>query len=234
MKKILFILSLGLLLTGCTTADDLPTSFSPSKETNNQYEELSNKTKDNLTNQENMDNTNSTASEILAPDKQPNLLEDYTSAVIKTNMGDITVEFYNADSPVTVNNFMYLAKQGFYNGTIFHRVIKDFMIQGGDPLSKEADVSRHGTGGPNYRFNDEFNERKLIKGSLAMANSGPGTNGSQFFIVTAESTPWLDGRHTNFGNVTEGLDVVLAINNVATGAADHPISDVIIQDIILK
>ncbi|MCU0679422.1 MAG: peptidylprolyl isomerase [Planctomycetes bacterium] len=155
-------------------------------------------------------------------------------AVIKTNLGDITVEFYAEESPITVNNFLNLAKQGFYNGTRFHRVINDFMIQGGDPLSKDiGQKDRWGTGGPDYRFQDEINERPLQKGSLAMANSGPNTNGSQFFIVTKDFTPWLDGKHTNFGFVAEGLDVVEKIETVETDSNDRPREDVIINSIEL-
>lgn len=225
MKKLLVLAVLALALTGCAAADDVATTVVPDKDTTNQYEDLANNLEEN---------TMPEPDKILNPAAQPNLLEDYKSAVIKTNMGDITVDFFNEDAPVTVNNFMYLAQQGFYNGTLFHRVIKSFMIQGGDPLSKESDISKHGTGGPSYRFKDEFNEHKLVSGSLAMANSGPGTNGSQFFIVTAESTPWLDGRHTNFGIVSEGMDVVMKIENVSVGAADHPIDDIIIEEITLQ
>ncbi len=163
-----------------------------------------------------------------------NLREQYSQATIKTNYGDITVKFYGDDSPVTVNNFLKLASSGFYDNTKFHRVIKDFMIQGGDPLSKEANTSLYGTGGPGYQFADEFNSHKLVLGSLAMANSGPNTNGSQFFIVTASETPWLDGRHTNFGEVVSGLEVVKKIEAVTTGANDRPLEDVVITSIELS
>ena len=166
-------------------------------------------------------------------DGQVDLFAQYSQAIIKTNLGNITVKFYGEDSPVTVNNFLNLAKQGFYNGTKFHRVIKDFMIQGGDPKSKEADTSYWGTGGPEYRFNDEFNAHKLVAGSLAMANSGANTNGSQFFIVTAASTPWLDGKHTNFGEVTGGLDIVKKIEATETGAMDRPAKDIVISSVEL-
>ncbi len=154
-------------------------------------------------------------------------------AVIKTNLGDIKVSFYGTESPITVNNFLNLAKSGFYNGTKFHRVIKDFMIQGGDPNSKDDDWSNDGTGGPGYKFQDEFNSHKLVRGSLAMANSGADTNGSQFFIVTAEATPWLDGKHTNFGEVVEGMDVVDKIEGVEKNENDHPLSDVIVENVEL-
>lgn len=168
------------------------------------------------------------------PSQFEDLAKEYTHAVIKTNQGDITVEFYGQDSPKTVNNFLNLAKLGFYDSTRFHRVIKDFMIQGGDPNSKSDDWSTHGTGGPDYRFPDEFNAHKLVKGSLAMANSGPNTNGSQFFIVTAAETPWLNGLHTNFGLVTDGMDIVEKIEATKTGQNDHPLEDMIINSIELK
>lgn len=168
-----------------------------------------------------------------SPEQQEDLTKKYSQALIKTSMGDFQVKFYTTDSPVTVNNFLNLAQAGFYNGTKFHRVITDFMIQGGDPLSKGADTTVYGTGGPDYRFNDEFNTRKLVLGSLAMANSGANTNGSQFFIVTAPETPWLDGRHTNFGDVVSGLDVVQKIGTVATGVNDRPQVDVVINSIEL-
>jgi cyclophilin family peptidyl-prolyl cis-trans isomerase len=152
--------------------------------------------------------------------------EKYDGALIKTSLGDITVEFYNEESPKTVANFMKLADEGFYNGIIFHRIISDFMIQGGDPNGT-------GTGGPGYKFSDEFNDHELVAGSLAMANAGPNTNGSQFFIVTAEATPHLDGKHTNFGEVTEGMDVVKKIEAVKTNAVDKPLEDITIESIEL-
>lgn len=149
--------------------------------------------------------------------------KDYT-AVIKTSLGDITVDLFEELSPVTVNNFVFLAREGFYDGVIFHRVISDFMIQGGDPEGT-------GMGGPGYNFEDEINDEKLMRGSLAMANSGPDTNGSQFFVVTKEETPWLDGMHTNFGMVLLGMDVVMAIDGVETDASDKPLEDVVINTV---
>ncbi|MBU1164213.1 peptidylprolyl isomerase [Patescibacteria group bacterium] len=158
-----------------------------------------------------------------------------TKATIKTNLGDITVEFYGEDSPKTVGNFVKLAQEGFYNGTKFHRVINGFMIQGGDPLSKENNLKNMwGTGDPGYKFEDEINSHKLVKGSIAMANSGPNTNGSQFFIVTAESTPWLDGKHTNFGKVIDGIEIVEKIENVVTEGPDRPVENVTIESIELE
>jgi len=153
---------------------------------------------------------------------------------LETNYGTIVLELFPEKAPKTVENFLMYVKDGFYDGTLFHRVIKDFMIQGGDPNSKNDDRSTHGTGGPDYRFKDEINSHKIVRGTLAMANAGPGTNGSQFFIVTAPATPWLDGRHTNFGQVIEGMDVVDRIENVKTGANDHPEDDVVINEITLE
>lgn len=162
-----------------------------------------------------------------------NLVAQYNQAWLKTNFGDIKVEFYTNEAPITVNNFLNLAKKEFYNGTKFHRIIKDFMIQGGDPLSKDDDWSDDGTGGPGYRFQDEINSHKLVQGSLAMANSGPNTNGSQFFIITATSTPWLDGKHTNFGYVIEGMETVDKIEAVEVNAQSHPIEDVVVKKVEL-
>lgn len=154
-------------------------------------------------------------------------------ATLHTSLGDITVAFYS-ESPITVANFVKLAKSGFYDGVTFHRVIKGFMIQSGDPNSKDDDWSNDGMGGPDYKFNDEFNNHKLVRGSLAMANAGPNTNGSQFFIVTAESTPWLDGKHTNFGYVTDGMSVVTAIENANVNANDHPLENITITKITIN
>jgi cyclophilin family peptidyl-prolyl cis-trans isomerase len=136
-------------------------------------------------------------------------------AVMETSAGQIRLELWADQAPRTVGNFVGLARQGFYDGTVFHRVIRDFMIQGGCPKGT-------GTGGPGYDFPDEINPNKLVRGTLAMANAGPNTNGSQFFIVTAEATPWLDGAHTGFGRVVGGEDVVEAIGTVPTGPGDRP------------
>jgi peptidyl-prolyl cis-trans isomerase B (cyclophilin B) len=124
-----------------------------------------------------------------------------SEAVMKTSEGDITFELFDEDAPKTVSNFKELAGQGFYDGLIFHRIIPDFMIQGGCPEGT-------GTGGPGYQFEDEINDHKVVRGALAMANAGPNTNGSQFFLVTTGEAPWLDGKHTVFGQVTDGMDVV--------------------------
>jgi cyclophilin family peptidyl-prolyl cis-trans isomerase len=145
-----------------------------------------------------------------------------TSATLHTNQGAIAVELYDDDAPKTVENFVKLARDGFYDGVIFHRVIPDFMIQGGDPTGT-------GRGGPGYTFEDEINEHKIERSALAMANAGPDTNGSQFFIVTTESAPWLDGKHTVFGRVTDGMDVVDAISEVERDMNDKPRGDVTIE-----
>jgi peptidyl-prolyl cis-trans isomerase B (cyclophilin B) len=134
-----------------------------------------------------------------------------STANLNTTQGTIAVEFFDDDAPKTVQNFRKLAGDGFYDGITFHRVIPDFMIQGGCPRGT-------GTGGPGYMFEDEFNQHKVVRGAIAMANSGPNTNGSQFFIVTADSAPWLDGKHTVFGQITAGMDAVDAIEGVPTGA----------------
>src|SRR3954449_12963187 len=139
-----------------------------------------------------------------------------STAVMHTNHGDITIELFDEDAPKTVENFKKLAGDNFYNGVIFHRVFKDFMIQGGDPTGT-------GRGGPGYTFEDEFNENKIVRGALAMANAGPNTNGSQFFIVTTGEAPWLDGKHTVFGKVTDGMGTVDAIEGTPTGAGDRPV-----------
>jgi cyclophilin family peptidyl-prolyl cis-trans isomerase len=145
-----------------------------------------------------------------------------TAATLHTNHGDIAVELFDDDAPKTVENFLKLARDGFYDGVIFHRVIPDFMIQGGDPTGT-------GTGGPGYTFEDEFNDNKVVRGALAMANAGPNTNGSQFFIVTTDAAPWLDGKHTVFGRVTDGMDAVDSISGTATDARDRPREDVVIE-----
>jgi cyclophilin family peptidyl-prolyl cis-trans isomerase len=138
-----------------------------------------------------------------------------SQAVMQTTQGPITIELFDADAPKTVQNFKDLAGKGFYDGLSFHRIIKDFMIQGGCPQGT-------GTGGPGYTFEDEFNDHKVVRGALAMANAGPNTNGSQFFIVTTDAAPWLDGKHTVFGEVTEGMDVVDALEGLPTDAGDKP------------
>jgi peptidyl-prolyl cis-trans isomerase B (cyclophilin B) len=139
-----------------------------------------------------------------------------------TNHGDIVLELFDEDAPETVQNFRTLAEKGFYDGLIFHRVIPDFMIQGGCPEGT-------GTGGPGYTFKDEINDHKVVKGALAMANAGPNTNGSQFFIVTTEAAPWLDGKHTVFGEVADGMDVVDKIGTLPTDPRDRPTQEARIE-----
>src|SRR6059036_2206276 len=145
-----------------------------------------------------------------------------STATMHTNHGAIELEFFDEDAPKTVENFKKLAGDGFYNGVIFHRIIPDFMVQGGDPTGT-------GSGGPGYTFEDEFNDQKVERGALAMANAGPNTNGSQFFIVTADACPWLDGKHTVFGRVTDGMDVVDQISRVPKDARDRPNDPVVIE-----
>jgi cyclophilin family peptidyl-prolyl cis-trans isomerase len=145
-----------------------------------------------------------------------------TSATLHTNHGPIAIELFGDDAPKTVQNFLDLSEKGFYDGITFHRVIPDFMIQGGCPLGT-------GTGGPGYEFEDEPNAHKVERGALAMANRGPNTNGSQFFIVTADACPWLDGKHTVFGRVTSGMDTVDEISRVAADARDKPLEAVVIE-----
>ncbi len=149
-----------------------------------------------------------------------------TNATLHTSYGPIAVELFEADAPKTTGNFVNLARDGFYDGVVFHRVIPDFMIQGGDPTGT-------GTGGPGYQFEDEINDHLVERGALAMANAGPNTNGSQFFIVTAGATPWLDGKHTVFGRVTNGMDVVDEISRADRDARDKPREDVVIERVEL-
>jgi peptidyl-prolyl cis-trans isomerase B (cyclophilin B) len=149
-----------------------------------------------------------------------------SNATLHTNHGAIELELFDEDAPKTVENFRKLAADGFYDGVGFHRVIKDFMIQGGDPTGT-------GAGGPGYTFEDEFNDQKVERGVLAMANAGPNTNGSQFFIVTTEAAPWLDGKHTVFGRVTGGMEAVDSIEGTETDAGDKPVSEALIERVEL-
>ena len=149
-----------------------------------------------------------------------------SAAAMRTTEGVIVFELFDDDAPETVANFKKLASDGFYDGLTFHRVIKDFMIQGGCPAGT-------GTGGPGYQFDDEINDHKVVRGALAMANAGPNTNGSQFFIVTTDAAPWLDGKHTVFGEVTGGMEVVDKIENVPTQGADRPVEPIMIASIEL-
>ena len=147
-----------------------------------------------------------------------------SNATMHTSEGDVTLELFDDDAPKTVENFRKLAEDGFYDGLIFHRVIRGFMVQGGCPQGT-------GTGGPGYTFEDEINDHKVVRGALAMANAGPNTNGSQFFIVTADEAPWLDGKHTVFGEVTGGMDVVDKIESTPTDGADRPSEPIGIESV---
>src|SRR6476619_2385889 len=149
-----------------------------------------------------------------------------STATIHTSMGDIELELFAEDAPKTVENFTKLAGDGFYDGLVFHRVIPDFMIQGGCPRGD-------GTGDAGYKFEDEFNDHPIVRGTLAMANAGPNTNGSKLFIVTAEATPWLDGKHTAFGRVLDGMDVVDTIEAQPTDARDKPVDDVRMERVVV-
>ena len=149
-----------------------------------------------------------------------------SQATLHTNHGPLAVELYDEDAPKTVENFRKLAGDGFYDGLTFHRVIKDFMLQAGCPLGT-------GTGGPGYTFEDEINEHRIERGALAMANAGPNTNGSQFFVVTKDAAPWLDGKHTVFGRVAAGMEAVDAIEAEATDAGDRPLEPCLIERVEL-
>ena len=150
-----------------------------------------------------------------------------SQATLHTNAGAIEVELYDSDAPKTVENFRKLAGEGFYDGLIFHRVISDFMIQGGCPEGT-------GRGGPGYQFEDEPNQHGVERGALAMANAGPNTNGSQFFIVTTEAAPWLNGKHTVFGKVTGGMETVDAIESTEVDGSDRPVEPQVIERVELS
>src|SRR4051812_4022687 len=149
-----------------------------------------------------------------------------SQATLHTSAGPVSIELFDEDAPKTVENFRKLAGDGFYDGLTFHRVIQDFMIQGGCPEGT-------GRGGPGYTFEDEFNDHKIVRGALAMANAGPNTNGSQFFIVTTDAAPWLDGKHTVFGEVTDGMDTVTAIETTEADSSDRPVEPQVIERVEL-
>ncbi len=233
MKKIFFILLTLIILSGCTIA---PNKITEKDMTNNNSEKINqiDEREDGLSPEMNTEDSSEVEKK---ENNNQTQLEDlavqFNTALFKTNLGNIKVKLYAQESPLTVNNFLDLANKGFYDKTKFHRVIKDFMIQGGDPNSKDDDWSNDGMGGPDYKFQDEFNSHKLMRGSLAMANSGPNTNGSQFFIVTAPATSWLDGVHTNFGYVTEGMEIIDKIEEVEVNENAHPLRDIIVENIEL-
>lgn len=160
---------------------------------------------------------------------------NYTEAILHTNKGDIAIQFLPGQAPNTVANFEKLANSNFYDNVKFHRVIKGFMIQTGDPLTKDdSQMARWGTGGPGYTFADELGPNNHdVKGTVAMANAGPDTNGSQFFINLVDNN-FLDGKHTVFGKVVSGMDVVEAIGSVQTDSSDRPVDPVVIQSVELK
>ena len=220
MKQLLIIASTIILLTGCAHSDKQILTKEKTTARTDGYTQVTIPSSD-----ETILNTQ--------PMTESKEFGNVITVVMKTSMGDITLELFADKAPKTVANFITLAQKDFYDGILFHRVIPDFMIQAGDPNTKTEPKKWeiHGTGGPGYKFDDEFNTVPLVQGSLAMANAGPNTNGSQFFIVTADATPWLDGRHTNFGRVVDGMDVVLAIQNVEANGNDHPLKDVVIEDI---
>ena len=154
-------------------------------------------------------------------------MKGLSTMTMTTNKGDIEFEMFDEEAPKTVQNMRDLAGRGFYDGLAFHRIISDFMIQGGCPEG-------NGTGGPGYTFEDEFNEHKVARGALAMANAGPNTNGSQFFIVTVDAAPWLDGKHTVFGRVTAGQDVADHISTVDRDGRDRPVEPVVIESLAIS
>jgi cyclophilin family peptidyl-prolyl cis-trans isomerase len=162
-----------------------------------------------------------------APSRALVLGADVSEAVLHTSAGPVTLELFDADAPKTVENFRKLASDGFYDGLVFHRVIPDFMIQGGCPEGT-------GRGGPGYTFEDEINEHRIARGALAMANAGPDTNGSQFFIVTTQEAPWLDGKHTVFGHVTDGMEAVGTIESAEADAQDRPVDAQTIERVELR
>jgi len=235
IKTIALVIICVAVLSGCSSSKTNPDLEQENKSTGIPLLNIKNKAEKNVNKAVDKENNkiNKAMEESGLKNDTLNYAQKYSNAVINTNYGKIKVKFYNESSPATVDNFLKLADEKFYNRTKFHRVMKDFMIQGGDPNSKDDDWSNDGMGGPGYKFKDEINNHKLIQGSLAMANSGPNTNGSQFFIVTAKSTPWLDGKHTNFGEVIEGLSVVEKIESVKTNAQDHPMEDIVIKGVEL-
>jgi cyclophilin family peptidyl-prolyl cis-trans isomerase len=245
MKKLSVVLSgLGLILafSACSQkSGSIPDPVSDPAGNISGMVDLKNKAEKNIqdsTNKENgrLNNTlneNNMNPNQSAVGENSELVKKYPFALIKTSLGEIKISFDSANTPVTVGNFLKLSQSGFYNGTKFHRVIKSFMIQGGDPLSKdEAMISRWGTGGPGYQFNDELKgTEKYSQGTLAMANAGPNTNGSQFFIVTASPGYPLPPSYTIFGQVVAGMDIALKIENVKTGSNDRPVEDVVIKSV---
>jgi cyclophilin family peptidyl-prolyl cis-trans isomerase len=207
--------------------DYIPGVMNTKKDVEKKINDVTNKRDMEIQNEMNGDNAE------VKGEASENLAKKYPFAIIRTNMGDIKVKFDGANAPKTVENFLKLANGKFYDGVKFHRVIKGFMIQGGDPLSKDdSKKSQWGTGGPGYKFADELKgTEKYLQGTLAMANSGPNTNGSQFFIVTADPGYPLPPNYTVFGQVVSGMDTALKIENVQTGPNDRPVEDVAINGV---
>lgn len=233
--KTLFLLLILVTLSGCASPD---TSKTKEQTNNDDYfssmMNIKNKAEKDIQNSYDQKN-NQINNAMNENEENINYAEKYSGAVLNTNLGKITLKFFPESAPKTVNNFLKLASQGFYDGTKFHRVIKDFMIQGGDPLSKDdSKKSLWGTGGPGYKFDDELSGQETYsQGALAMANSGPNTNGSQFFIVTATPGYPLPPNYTVFGEVSEGLETALKIQEVKTDSGDKPLEDVTIESIDL-
>ncbi|MFZ2193717.1 MAG: peptidylprolyl isomerase [Candidatus Moraniibacteriota bacterium] len=224
----LSIFALIVIFSGCS--NPLGDNKTIKEESEQKTAKTENVSSNNLNNnQKNMMST------LKAPTISQELIKKYPFAVIKTNLGDIKVKLAGVETPLTVTNFLQLADSKFYDGVRFHRVIKGFMIQTGDPLSKDdAMKNRWGTGDPGYKFKDELKgTEKYPQGTVAMANSGPNTNGSQFFIVTASPQVALPASYTVFGEVVSGIDVALKIENVKTTTPDRPVENVTIKTIEL-
>lgn len=235
VPKTIIVLAI-IVFSGCSSPETQDITKRSGENVSNKESEKSN----NSLSEKNM-NSNQEPLEVSDEQNKPfdlatlDLKDKYNFAILKTNYGDIKLKFYSADAPMAVNNFLKLASDKFYDGAKFHRVIKGFMIQGGDPFSKDDSMKdKWGTGGPGYKFKDELKgTEKYPQGTLAMANSGPNTNGSQFFIVTASPGYPLPSKYTVFGQVIEGMNVALKIENVKTEANDRPEENVIINNVEL-
>jgi cyclophilin family peptidyl-prolyl cis-trans isomerase len=244
MKKIIILAIFALFLTACTVSKQPNDVTKKEKSMETLNKEKTEETID-VTKTEEKNNKKAELKEegegernqaLRAPTQADvDALPEQVSITLKTNKGDIIIKLFPQRTPLAVANFLNLAKANFYDNVKFHRVIPDFMIQTGDPNSKDNNWADDGTGGPGYQFPDEVSvEDKLVRGVVAMANSGPNTNGSQFFIVTAEATPWLNGRHTIFGKVSQGMEVVDAISQVERNARDHPLQEVVIEEVKIE
>lgn len=223
MKKIIILIIFTLFLTACAVTEPVDKNAEDTAKPLTEENQTAPESKISIADQ----------TQIAAPTQaDAEALPEQISVILKTNKGDITIELLPKAAPLAVANFLNLTKVGFYNGIKFHRVIPDFMIQTGDPNSRDNNWADDGAGGPGYSFVDEVSSAdQLVRGSVAMANSGPGTNGSQFFIVTAEATPWLNGRHKIFGKVSAGMEVADAISQVPRNSVDHPTEDAAIVEI---